>query len=148
MHVWSIILASFVMTCPVGLAQTQGQLETKFGHPDDRGYAVSPNVRLTVTYGEDQRACLLELRSKTQVSGNREQQGFKPEIADRVLNDIAPQAMRAGTSRKMSEQMGCAAMTMEEYSNVSITRSTDECKGTVQALVIQWKRSACGAVRH
>jgi len=144
-------LAVSVVVCMLtysGLAQTARELEAKFGHPNSNGYTVAPDVRLTVTYGDDNRACSLSLQSTNAKSGPVHQQpNFDADIADRVLNEIAPPATRKGTPRKMAEQMGCALAVQEEYDNVSVARVTAEClpltRKNVQSLTITWKRPAC-----
>jgi hypothetical protein len=124
------------------IAQTSSELDAKYGHPEHGAYTISPDARLTVTYGDDQRACRLELRS------THKEKGFGLYVADRVLNDLAPPAVRSGNPRSMVQQMSCAANRTDEHSNVAVSRLTDECKKTVQVLGIEWRRSACGNFRR
>ena len=144
------VLATLTSSCLVCHAQTPSELEARFGRPDRDGFNVAPNLRLSVAYGKDARACRLDLRAKPDAMTNsqHEQIGFKPEIADRVLNDIAPPALRIGTPRSMSEYMGCPAVASDEYRNVVIKRVMNDCKKTVEALIIEWICPACGNVRQ
>jgi len=137
-----ILAVLLVVSSAAAIGQTSSELDAKYGHPEHGAYTISPDARLTVTHGDDQRACRLELGS------THEEKGFAPDVADRVLNDLAPPAVRSGNPHSMLQQMSCAAYRTDEHSNVAIRRLTDECKKTVQVLVIEWRRSACGNLRR
>jgi hypothetical protein len=136
------MLAVLMAVSAAAVAQTSSELDAKYGHPEHSAYTISPDARLIVTYGDDQRACHLELRS------THKEKGFASEVADRVLNDLAPPAVRSGNPRSMLQQMSCAANRTDEHSNLAVSRLTDECKKTVQVLVIEWRRPACGNLRR
>ena len=147
MRLPTVLLMICVLT-DIAHTQTASELEARFGKPDRNGYKVAPNVRLTVNYGDDLSACTLELQSTKWTSGTvRRQATFDADIADRVLNEVAPPAVRKGTPRVLSERTGCGAATQEEYDNVSVARVTTEClpitKNNVQSLTITWKRPVC-----
>lgn len=127
-----------ILSSTVATAQTSDELQSKYGRPEHGAYTISPDVRLTVNYGADRRACRLELWPR------QEEKGFSPAAADRVLNDIAPIPARKGNAHAIFNQTGCAAIPTQEYSNIAISRYTDDCKGAVQSLTVKWIRSACG----
>jgi hypothetical protein len=135
-----LVLASLWIT--TGIAQTSDELQARHGKAENGAYAISSDARLTVSYGDDARACRLILIPRD------EEKGFQPAVADRVLNDIAPVSVRKGKPHSFVEQMSCAAKSMDAYSNVAITRVTDKCKHSVQLLTIEWIRSSCGNCKH
>jgi hypothetical protein len=143
------IAVGILALAAIGHAQTAGELKAKFGHFDGKSYRVAHDVRLTVAYGDDHYACRLQLRSSK--TGGRHgiplQPNFEAEVADHVLNEIAPSALRKGTPRTNIAQMSCSVVTTTTYDNVGIGRVTTECgdigKNNVQSLEIDWIRPAC-----
>ncbi len=144
--------AVFAVIIPLGFvafAQTSSEPAAHFGHFDGKGYAVAPDVRLVIEYGHDHTACRWELRSAKAVAvqGSELQAHYESDVADRVLNEVAPVAVRKGSLRGMIIQSGCSEIRTEEYDNVAIARVTNECspvsKKNVESLVINWKSPAC-----
>jgi hypothetical protein len=140
---------AFFALAVAGHAQTAAELKAKFGHFDGKGYQVAPGVRLTVTYGDDGHACRLKLRSSKPAGkhGIPLQANFSADVADHVLNQIAPPALRIGTPRSLTAQMSCSENTTTTYDNVGVGRVTTVCgdtgKNNVQSLEIDWILPAC-----
>jgi hypothetical protein len=133
----------------MGHAQTASELKAKFGHFNGKSYQVARDVRLTVTYGDDHHACRLQLRPSKSAGkyGVLLQPNFDADIANHVLNEIAPPVLRKGTPRILIAQMSCSKATTTTYENVGIALVTTECgdigKDNVQSLEIDWIRPAC-----
>jgi hypothetical protein len=128
-------------------AQNTGEsLSATYGPPELERYTVSPDATLTVTYGRDRAVCQLALQPRPASHGVAAT--ISAELADSLLNEWAPPGLLQGQARLMIEQMGCAAHKMENYDNVQISRSTNECaplEKNVTSLVIRWKQAECPA---
>lgn len=132
-------------------AQTTGELTSKYGHPQMEEYALTPEVSLTVSYGEDRVACrlLVKGRQASFFSDDKVKETvyIATSLADRLSQELAPISIRKGKVASSLFQSGCTAFRNDDYQNVRINRVTNECHsaqadGTL-SLLVEWKRPAC-----
>ena len=117
------------------------ELTAKYGPPELEQYRVTPEVSLTVEYGQDRRICrlLVEPRTKSVLE-------ISADLVDKLLNELLPLGVRQGEARAMLAQMGCPALLSEDYDNVRIARAMNDCAPAgknVTSLVIEWKQPQC-----
>jgi len=135
-----VVLLSFMVRA-AGAQSNTWELTAKYGPPELEQYRVTPEISLTVEYGQDRTICqlLVEPRTKSvsEISG---------DLVDKLLNELLPLGARQGEARTMLEQMGCPALLSEDYDNVRIARAMNDCAPagkSVTSMVIEWKQPEC-----
>jgi hypothetical protein len=133
-------LLSFMVRA-AGAQSNTWELTAKYGPPEIEQYRVTPEVSLTVEYGQDRAICrlLVEPRTKSVLE-------ISADLVDKLLNELLPLGVRQGEARTMLEQMGCPALLSEDYANVRIARAMNDCAPAgknVTSLVIEWKKPEC-----
>jgi hypothetical protein len=120
----------FVLLCLSCLAagQTSRELHSRYGDPDTERFTVRPGIGATIQYGQDALACqivieaLLPLVRKDQTLVR-----MRSDTVTDIIDELAPVKIRGAKVNAMYEYMGCARGEVVEYSNLVISRSTDEC---------------------
>jgi hypothetical protein len=103
-------------------------VESRFGAPVTERYVAAPGMALIVTYDAHRTAA--EVRMETESVAASE--------IDRVIDELAPPTMRAGTWRGMAMATGCSSVRTDEWENVTITRTyaCDPAERITQAAVL------------
>jgi hypothetical protein len=137
----SILFVFLCLAAACATAQTTIELTAQYGPPESESYQVADGVTLTVTYGKDRQACQILLQprpaSNTSIPSN---------LVDKLVDQLVPPRDRKGKPLRMAQQSGCASAISDQYENVSITRSSNDCAPKdekVQSLTIQWTRPDC-----
>jgi hypothetical protein len=87
-------------------------VESRFGAPVAERFLAAPGMTLIVTYGGSRAAAEIRIETASAAS----------EI-DRVIDELAPPTLRAGTWRGMAMATGCSSVRTDEWENVTITRT-------------------------
>lgn len=118
----------FLMAVCSSAAQTSQDFHSKYGEPGIERFTARPGIGLTVEFGSDGLACQELLEPRQPLLHREEQASFMPSDAiTEVLEEIAPLATRGKETGKSTTMSGCNRFEIDEYANVSITRSTHNC---------------------
>ena len=120
----------FVLVACAAQAQTSENLRSHHGQPYAEKFLVRPGIAATLLYGSDAAACqiLIEKQpSSSAPAAEQKQQYMRPEIVTEIIDELVPVKDRGPVIGHSYEQMGCARGDMFTYTNVSISRRTDEC---------------------
>jgi hypothetical protein len=139
-----LTLLFLCLTAGSAIAQNTIELTAQYGPPEAESYQVAEGVTLTVTYGKDRQACQLVLQPRSGASTST-----SSAVIDKLVDQLVPPRDRKGKPQQMLQQNGCAAAISEQYENVLIVRSSNECASVkeerVHSSTIQWTRPECAA---
>lgn len=119
----------FAFSSAAAMGQTTASsLHNRYGQPNREEMQVRPGISMTVQYGLDQQACEIRIYTTTSsLLANAPEVPMLPETVTQIIDEIAPEDERGKSKMKMIENAGCNAMRIDEYENLTITRSTHEC---------------------
>lgn len=145
-----ILIYFLILTCGGLAAQTPQDLRSLYGEPDRERFITHSDIALTVEYGPDNVVCgallvppatqpLLTERAPDTSKGQTDQiqvyvEGQEPprymasNAVTEILEQLAPTASRGEKLRSVMTNSGCNQITITDYANVSIMRSTHNCE--------------------
>ena len=144
-----ILLGSlFVLAALLANPESSRELHSRYGEPDIERFVVRPGVGLSVEYGSDGKACQMVIEGqKLLVQAEQPPKGMSPELVSGILDEVAPLSVRGLEIGRAVQSMGCSELRIEEYENVWISRSTDNClplkPDRERSARIIFKRQAC-----
>jgi hypothetical protein len=138
----------FIVAASVVLAPSSQELHNRYGEPDLERFMARPGISVTVEYGSDHLACqaLIEPHQPLIRTGEQVRQMSSQTVTE-VLEEIAPMQARGKLTGIADTAFG-VGITILDYENVSITRSTGGCCSSnpnqqeVRATVL-FKRDVC-----
>jgi len=140
--------AFLALAAPV--PQNSFDLHARYGEPDVQRFAIRPDITLTVEYGDDHRACILDIRPRQAfIQGFLRRPGsISKETSLQLLDEVAPPEVRGkDTMPLFSNQFesSCAGGTsgISEHAQVSLGLNLCETPVTVQSLRVSFTRPAC-----
>jgi hypothetical protein len=78
------------------MPQSSFNLHARYGEPDVQRFAIRPDITMTVEYGEDRHACIIDVQPRQAFIhgflGSRE--SFSKETALELLDEVAPPEIR------------------------------------------------------
>jgi hypothetical protein len=104
----------------------------RLGAPAAERFTAAPGVVLMVTY--DARRTATEVRIESTVPDG----DVAAVEANRLVDELAPPSQRIGAWRGRAMAMGCCTVTVDEWDNVSITRSYGCAEGRMQSATVRW----------
>lgn len=149
-----ILAACFLFWASVFAApQNSADLRSLYGEPESEGFAVRPNVVLTVEHGSDGLACKVGIRPRQ----SRFLEGAPPggltlpkamsvEEVTAIVDDVVPPGTRGSESLgRMDFQSSCLESELTSYAHVRIDRVSDcNQKGRgVESVDIAFQPSHC-----
>jgi hypothetical protein len=137
-------------------AQTRDELRSKYGTPETLShkssailierYKVLAGVRLTVKFGDGERACELRIEpQRTRTVNCRRVEVIEAFDAAMLTDELVPDARRGHLIKSSNAEFSCSTVVYNEYEHVMIAVTT-LCAGQgggVQSILIRWKESAC-----
>ncbi len=100
-----------------GLFARAVDVQGRFGTPVSERFVAEPGVALTTTYNGS------GVTSEVKVTPVEPAQSISSLTADRILNEVAPVWSRAGKPQLAMMMSGTVGVRIEEYDDVTITRS-------------------------
>jgi hypothetical protein len=78
------------------MPQSSFDLHARYGEPDVQRFAIRPDITMTVEYGDDHRACILEIEPRQAFIRGRfaEMKTISKEETLRLLDEVAPPEIR------------------------------------------------------
>jgi hypothetical protein len=124
-----VLLGSFfVLAALLASPESSRDLHSRYGEPDIERFVVRPPIGLTVEYGSDGQACQMVIEGQKMLIGKEQPpKGMFPDVVSGILDEVAPLSVRGKGVGNAMESMGCSEVRIEEYENVWISRSTDNC---------------------
>jgi hypothetical protein len=148
MRVLSACVAFLVLAAPV--PQSSFDLHARYGEPDVQRFAIRPDITLTVEYGSDHKACILDVAPRQAFvhAFFGGQASFSKEAALELLDEVATPEVRGTEETSLFSNMfqsSCGAGTVGVWKNAQVSMSLNVCKApvTVQSLRVSLTRSAC-----
>jgi hypothetical protein len=149
-----LLLGGFLLiVLAVGGSQDSFDLHKRYGEPDVERFAIRPDITMTVEYGSDGKACVLEIEPRQafihQLSFSLPT--MSKETAQDVLKEVVPPEARgtelAGSGG--SFQSSCGAVVGYAYENLTISLGINACTtpSSVPRAEVQFKRPVCSSVR-
>jgi hypothetical protein len=112
-------------------------LRARYGEPDVERFAVRPDVTMTVKYGSDGKASMLEIEPRHAFFQSVEQLPSMPkETARDVLNDVLPETRGKELRPTASFQSSCNSVGTTIFKGLSITQ-TSGCEEGLKSLVVR-----------
>jgi hypothetical protein len=126
------------ITSKTGLPQTVITLESRFGAVVAERFVAEPGIALTATYDKVRAATEIAIAPMRSVLETDDEAQFMPvPDVERILDEIAPRWTRTGSLGGGSMQSGCNETRIEEFDNLSITRSFHHCHLPAEDLMMQ-----------
>jgi len=124
-----VLLGSFfVLAALLVSSESSRDLHSRYGEPDIERFVVRPGIGLTVEYGSDGQACQMMIEGqKMLIAKEQPPKGMSPDVVSGILDEIVPFSVRGNEVGNAVESMGCSEVHIQEYGNVWISRSTDNC---------------------
>lgn len=133
-------------------------LRARYGAPDVERFTIRPDITMTVEYGDDHRACILEIEPRQAFIHGwlRSQASFSKETALELLDEVAPPKIRgiekmplfSNDSTTGSQCLGHA--TVGQYAEANLSLAYVVCDPpfghgavAVQSARVQFTRPAC-----
>lgn len=133
--------------------QSSFDLRARYGEPDVQRFAIRPDITMTVEYGDDHQACILEIEPRQGFIHGfpGSQDSFAKETAFQLLDEVAPPEIRGKERLPLFSggfQSSCGGGTFGAYDNVQVSAGLDYCKTPVgvRSLNVQFKRAACDSL--
>jgi hypothetical protein len=150
-----VLLVLVAATAPCQ-AQTREELRSKYGEPETLShksseilierYNVLTGVRMTVKFGDGERACELRVEPlRTRLVNGRRIEVMKAFDAAMLTDELAPESKRGRLIKSSNAEFSCSTVVYNEYEHVMIAVTT-LCAaqgGGVQSILIRWKERAC-----
>ena len=137
-------------------AQTRSELRGKYGEPETLSrkssailierYTVLSGVKMTVKFGDGERACEMRVEPlRTRVTNGRRVEVIEAFDAAMLTDELAPDLKRGRLIKSSNAEFGCSSVIYNEYEHVMIAVTTlcAEQGGGVQSILIRWKERAC-----
>ena len=114
-----------------GLPLTSVDVESRFGPPVAERFVAAPSIRMVATYDDRRTATeiLIEPFDQSQFIAALE--------GEQIVDELVPVWTRMGAPRVTSIFSGCNEVRIEEFENVTITRSYHHCKMPAEDLMTQ-----------
>jgi len=148
MRVLLACVAFLAMASPV--PQSSFDLHARYGEPDVQRFAIRPDVTMTVEYGPDQKACILDVEPRQAFIHGfpGSQASFSKETALELLDEIAPPEVRGKDTLPLFEGYAvssCGGLTFGSSEHAQVSAGLDLCKTpiTVRSLRVSLTRPAC-----
>jgi hypothetical protein len=126
------------ITSKIDLPQTAITLESRFGPALVERFTAAPGIELTATYDKERTATEIAIVPTRSLLDADDQARFMPAPdVERILDEIAPVWTRTGTLRGGSMQSGCFEIRIEDFDNLSITRSFHHCRLPSEDMMMQ-----------
>ncbi len=144
---WFRIMATLLLCClcaAFASAQTAGELRQKFGEPTEGKFLVRPHISAAQFYSKQLQACVIkiQLEAPPLLSGESDEL-LPPEIADEVINELAPLEKRGKLSGTNDAEWGRNGEITSIYEKVTIRRHTLGPKRWYRDVSIEWKANRC-----
>jgi hypothetical protein len=118
-----------VMTSSFLTAQTSQELHSRYGEPDRERFSPRPEIALTAEYGTDGLVCRVLVEPSRPLFVEPNQDVFMPpDLVTEILEEVATLASRGSETGSFSTITGCNDLHTADYTNVSIMRSTRNCR--------------------
>jgi len=149
-------IVRFLSGCLVFLAiaaaapQDSFDLRSRYGEPDVERFEIRPGITMTVGYGTDGKACMLEIEPRTHfLQGTASSELLSHDTMTNILDEVAPPSMRGKVVNPglFGVSGGCADQyTFTEYDNIETIVNSAYCENSkgVHAAIVHFKRGACG----
>lgn len=149
-------LAFLALAAP--MPQSSFDLHARYGEPDVQRFAIRPDITMTVEYGDDHRACILEIEPRQAfIRGMIPQmKTISKESMLQLLDEVAPPEMRGTETVPLFSNDSASGgqclghFTFGQYANVSISLSYVVCDPPmghlatgVESASVFFKRPAC-----
>lgn len=140
------------------MPQSSLDLRARYGEPDVQRFAIRPDITMTVEYGDDHQACILEIEPRQAFirGGLPQMKTISKEQMLQVLDEVAPPEMRGTeTVPLFSNDFGSGGQcighgTVGLYANADISLAYVVCDPPmghlttgVESASVQFKRPAC-----
>ena len=119
-----------IATSP-GLPLTPIAIESRFGPPVSEQFLAAPSIKVTATYDDKRTAKEIQIEPADQT------QKIVAAEGDQIVRDLVPPWTRLGTPRSGIMFMGCNELRVEEWENVTITRSYHHCNMPAEDQMVQ-----------
>jgi len=144
--------AFLALAAPV--PQSSFDLHARYGEPDVQRFAIRPDITMTVEYGDDHNACILDIRPRQAfIQGfPGSQDSFSKDTAVELLNEVVAPADRGnqplGFPDGITAISSCAGITVGGTRSVQTEVGLDFCKKPVgvRSLEVQFNRPACDSL--
>jgi hypothetical protein len=146
----------FLSGCLVFLAiaaaapQDSFDLRSRYGEPDVERFEIRPGIAMTVGYGTDGKACMLEIEPRMDFLQEMvANETMSEETVDTILDEIVPPYTRGKETVPLGSigvSGSCnSGMTFGEYDNVEVTLSYQFCERPIgiHSATVSYRRSAC-----
>jgi hypothetical protein len=148
MRVLFSCVAFLVLVAPA--PQSSFDFRARYGEPDVQRFAIRPDITVTVEYGSDHQACILEVEPRQAFVHGLigSQASFSKETALQLLDEVAPPEVRGKDTMPLFEgymATSCGGATFGESENAQVSAGLDLCKTpvTVRSLRVNFTRRAC-----
>jgi hypothetical protein len=133
-------------------------MRARYGEPDVQRFAIRPDVTMTVEYGTDHKACILDIEPRQSfIRGTIPQMKVIPkEQMLQLLDEVAPPEMRGAekvplfSSDSVTGSQCLGHSTFGQYTNAGIGLSYIVCNPPMGGITdgmeearVQFKRPAC-----
>jgi len=126
------------ITSKIDLPQTAITLESRFGPALVERFTAAPGIDLTATYDKERAATEIAMVPARSPLDADDRARFMPAPdLERILEEIAPVWTRTGRLGGGSMQSGCSEIRIEEFDNLSITRSFYHCRLPSEDMTMQ-----------
>ena len=152
-----LVCVAFLMMAPAA-PQDSLDFRARYGDPDVQRFAIRPDITMTVEYGDDHKACILEIEPRQAFTrGTFPQAKTMPkEQMLQLLDEVDPPETRGAEIEPLfSNDFFAGAQclvhgTIGRYTNASIGLTYIACdppmgglSGGVEAATVRFKRPAC-----
>ena len=127
--------------------QTSSEFHARYGEPDAERFALSPNLTLSVEYGDDGSACKMRIEPRhSLLHDSRSNPPASIEDMMNVLNELVPDESRGkelGPGKLFGALAGAPPPT--EYENVTLIQEFGIATKplTLNSIAVLFKRPAC-----
>jgi hypothetical protein len=130
--------------------QSSVDLRARYGEPDVQRFVIRPDITMTVEYGSDHQACILEVEPRQAFIHGLfgSQASFSKETALQLLDEVAPSELRGKDTMPLFSgyvQTSCGGFTTGLSEHAQLVMGLDLCKtpATVRSLRVTFTRPAC-----
>lgn len=130
--------APSAMTSP----QTPGDLEQRYGTPDDKGrYVARPDILVSVMLADERQEQKFAIKPNDRSPSSADSvQPMKPETVTEIINELAPMNQRGKLVNSIIFSASCTSIEADEYEQIRINRVvTCATGGGVASAEIIWK---------
>jgi hypothetical protein len=146
------VIACLLIIASSLLAQTSQEFHRRYGEPDTERFTARPGIALTVQYGSDGLACQVVLEPPQPLLNQENNALFmSSDTVTEVLEDVVPLASRGNEIGSFTTKSGCNELHVTDYLDLSITRSTHNCRPLKpereMRATVSFKRDTCQSQR-